>query len=1233
MAEVAVPVKVKVEASSNDIKDPNLKKILIDNILAVAKSLTKDLVEKSKILSTSEGNAKLAKEIDEETSQFIDKFSAKALEAAVEVLPSDIKKTITGQENKLIKEINNRAKGFVENAVGFLFGLLPDPISKKLDSVKKKLQEKAGEAAIELVGKGVKKLTDSIPQEFVKYLKGQDNKAQEEIAKFVKNGLNKGLEKLGSQLPKEFSETLTGDGTFGQKLTALIKLSTEEGLDKLGDSLPKEFSDILKGKGTISQKIAGVMEILTGKVVEELQEILPDNLSQDTKTKDIIDQNAKKLAKAKEAAKVVQEKSPHFQKIVPIFDPTPHDNLADGEFDGDPEPPVDNTAKKINQKSIEEKLTKIFTKVADEIDEKTSELIKETLDKASKKLPELVKKLGEKIDKKIPEVLVKVAEKLDKETTELTEIVAKKALDKAVGFIPPEVQKFLKGEKNTLAEDVSEYASEKVSGLANALLDILPDSLVKKLKIDREKLGKQISEAITKAVPEALEKLKGLVPEDFIKFLKGEENNVLEKVSGFIRKNLRKGLESLADFLPTDFSKALKAEGSIGQKLANVLKLSVEKGLTFIGDFLPKDFSGILTGDGSIGQKISGVFGVLAEKGLNFFKSFFPEGKNPLKEEIDVDNLAAEEFNADLDSSVVRALVEENARRNIARQAPGIPHENLSDGEFGSDEVIENTKEKLLETQEAHQEHHVIIEEAQQESITKQSEADQELLNNRIEGLNQLKEANVTAFDEIKSGAGKFLAEASKVSVLSAELFGNLANAMQVSLSKNLTAMLQGTKSFSEAFKSFISDMASAFISQVGAMIAKWLALQAVTGIFNSLGFSRGGIIPPGEDGFFLGRSGEGILTPEAVLRVGGEAGLTALNNGAPSILGVTSDAFLRFTQGVPTDFIGPIVPQTGFEQFGTNVIDGLGSFGGAVGSFIGGTAGNLLASELFAPSTESSLGGLTGGIAGSALAAGTSFLANSALLGAAGGPIGIAIGAFLGTLAGSGIGAIFGGTKLGQSEIEIGQLITSIHETRGVTQAEALALARLEKPNTGSDNISDVINEKYEGFFPGTGHLRDDGFERESVNWWTVQGFSSLIENGLRTRSEIEAGLIQDLVVFKGKFQSGLDFVPFDNFPALLHRGERVLTSEENRNFNPDTTELSGFIISLAERFIQGQERIEQQLKTLESIDEGMDKAQVNLKVVTEDGDEIAEHAVNLFEKRLDTGEIRIKARSIDNF
>ena len=37
----------------------------------------------------------------------------------------------------------------------------------------------------------------------------------------------------------------------------------------------------------------------------------------------------------------------------------------------------------------------------------------------------------------------------------------------------------------------------------------------------------------------------------------------------------------------------------------------------------------------------------------------------------------------------------------------------------------------------------------------------------------------------------------------------------------------------------------------------------------------------------------------------------------------------------------------------------------------------------------------------------------------------------------------------------------------------------------------------------------------------------------------------------FKGDFAGGIDYNPYNNFPAVLHEGERVLTKQENRSYN----------------------------------------------------------------------------------
>ena len=70
-------------------------------------------------------------------------------------------------------------------------------------------------------------------------------------------------------------------------------------------------------------------------------------------------------------------------------------------------------------------------------------------------------------------------------------------------------------------------------------------------------------------------------------------------------------------------------------------------------------------------------------------------------------------------------------------------------------------------------------------------------------------------------------------------------------------------------------------------------------------------------------------------------------------------------------------------------------------------------------------------------------------------------------------------------------------------------------------------------------------------------------VGDGIKTVAEIIAGLPTELAVqlgslirvdagVDGSHASGLAFVPFDNYRANLHKGERVLTAAESRAYEP---------------------------------------------------------------------------------
>lgn len=84
--------------------------------------------------------------------------------------------------------------------------------------------------------------------------------------------------------------------------------------------------------------------------------------------------------------------------------------------------------------------------------------------------------------------------------------------------------------------------------------------------------------------------------------------------------------------------------------------------------------------------------------------------------------------------------------------------------------------------------------------------------------------------------------------------------------------------------------------------------------------------------------------------------------------------------------------------------------------------------------------------------------------------------------------------------------------------------------------NVAAPINQAIEGMV---------GWVQSLIDAWNeFWGMEAEPPNGTRYEFGSHSGRV-------GKYATGLSYVPYDNFPAYLHEGERVLTKEENQMYN----------------------------------------------------------------------------------
>ncbi|MFQ5674131.1 MAG: hypothetical protein ACE5G9_13690, partial [Nitrospinales bacterium] len=266
-------------------------------------------------------------------------------------------------------------------------------------------------------------------------------------------------------------------------------------------------------------------------------------------------------------------------------------------------------------------------------------------------------------------------------------------------------------------------------------------------------------------------------------------------------------------------------------------------------------------------------------------------------------------------------------------------------------------------------------------------------------------------------------------------------------------------------------------------------------------------------------------------------------------------------------------------------------------------------------------------------------------------------VGSFFGTGIGTAFGKLFGigGPKLNESEKQAGDVFKQISETVGNFDT-ALALTALKVGSgTGFDSLGDGINALAGqrqipddassfirlGFFRGLTNLVNDpsvglGVVAESLakSGFGGSGRAAFLDGraeGLSIERDFPAllPLLERLEI--PRFRQGIGFVPFDDFPALLHRGERVLTESENRGFSgppPDTGELAR-IGALREEALRERQKTN---RLLEDILRAVDRAEMNIQVVTPDGEVLVEESMRELRRQLKTHELTIHAGSIVN-
>lgn len=119
----------------------------------------------------------------------------------------------------------------------------------------------------------------------------------------------------------------------------------------------------------------------------------------------------------------------------------------------------------------------------------------------------------------------------------------------------------------------------------------------------------------------------------------------------------------------------------------------------------------------------------------------------------------------------------------------------------------------------------------------------------------------------------------------------------------------------------------------------------------------------------------------------------------------------------------------------------------------------------------------------------------------------------------------------------------------------------------TAASNMVDGLDLYDSTFSAGVNTIRGfiDGLNNQVGNATSTaynigRNLAAAVQNGVNSYGTIS--IVASVRSTGGvRNRSGLDYIPYDEFPALLHEGERVLTKEENKNYTAGETGAGGGI------------------------------------------------------------------------